>query len=186
MYVFGIIMGMNIKIIGTPKLNATAKNMKKLRKRLLSRMEKEANSFGNDAVAIIKSRYLTGPRPNKLGVVTNELRSSIRFKVQNTNQGLGIRFGTDVQYAPVHEYGDTVHPTVTNKMRSWAWAKFFETGDTKFKAIALTKKNTLDIRIRERPFLEPGVTDGLKAFRKNVLRGVKEESRRSMSGRAGG
>jgi phage gpG-like protein len=69
----------------------------------------------------------------------------------------------DVEYAGIHNEGGTlnIHPTVTPKMRKFAWAKYFEAmGGTKAKkgmtipedaarwrGMALTKKTKLDIKI---------------------------------------
>lgn len=49
-------------------------------------------------------------------------------------------------YAPIHNWGGTTHPTVTPKMRKYAWAMHYkEAGedkdkDTMWKRLALTKK----------------------------------------------
>ena len=53
--------------------------------------------------SIAKEDYLSGPRPQKLGVVTHRLRSSVS---QNEFRPPGyIEFGTDVVYGPAHEFG---------------------------------------------------------------------------------
>lgn len=60
------------------------------------------------AEATSKRDYLSGPRPEKLGVVTGRLRSSIKgtahLKFGNTEG----RLGTNVPYGPTHELGLTV------------------------------------------------------------------------------
>ena len=64
-----------------------------------------------------------------------------------------------LKYAPVHNWGGTVSPVVTPKMRRWAWAKHYEEAgtdkkkDTMWKRLALTKKTKLNIRIPQRQFL---------------------------------
>jgi phage gpG-like protein len=65
----------------------------------------------------------------------------------------------DLKYAPVHNWGGTLNPTVTAKMRKFAWAKHYEEAgadkkkDTMWKRLALTKKTKLSIRIPQRQFL---------------------------------
>jgi phage gpG-like protein len=65
---------------------------------------------------------------------------------------------TGVPYAQIHNDGGTTHPTVTKKMRRWAWAMYFETGDPMFKNIALTKKTKLDVKIPQRKFMGESAT----------------------------
>ena len=77
------------------------------------------------------------------------LQGSITFRV--TSNKLAI--GTSVKYAAIHQYGGTTHPTVTKRMRGWAWHRFHETKDERYKAIALTKKTSLEVRIPKRKYL---------------------------------
>ena len=67
-------------------------------------------------------------------------------------------------YAGVHNWGGTISPTVTPKMRKFAWAKFYAAGggkkdqpigaDAKFwRGMALTKKTKLNIKMPQRQFL---------------------------------
>lgn len=74
--------------------------------------------------------------------------------------------GTTLHYAAIHNWGGTVtsHPRVTQKMRKFAWRQFFAAGGgkgndskeaSKWKALALTKKQQLDItsHIPQRQFI---------------------------------
>lgn len=77
---------------------------------------------------------------------------------------------SDLKYAPVHNWGGVISPTVTEKMRKYAWAryneaigkkkgakrkkKYVETEEAlRWKALALTKKPKLQINIPQRQFL---------------------------------
>ena len=77
---------------------------------------------------------------------------------------------SDLKYAPVHNWGGVMSPTVTEKMRKYAWAryneaigrkkgskrktKYVETEEAlRWKALALTKKPKLQINIPQRQFL---------------------------------
>lgn len=81
-----------------------------------------------------------------------------------------------VPYAAIHNNGGTVSPTVTPKMRGFAWARYYETAGIskkmkaggkarrqreenasedalRWKRMALTKKKKLSIRIPKRQFI---------------------------------
>lgn len=77
---------------------------------------------------------------------------------------------SDLKYAPVHNWGGVISPTVTERMRKYAWAryneaigrkkgakrkkKYVETEEAlRWKALALTKKPRLQISIPQRQFL---------------------------------
>lgn len=66
---------------------------------------------------------------------------------------------TRVPYAALHNRGGTTHPTVTPKMRRYAWAQHYkEAGDDKkkdtfWKRLALTKKEKLTVTIPQRQFM---------------------------------
>ena len=98
----------------------------------------------------------------------NHLMNSITAQPAEGN----VRIYTDVPYAAVHNFGGILHPKVTPRMRKFAWAMFYrETGykkgrkgknmDSKgarWKALALTSKTQLTVRIPQRQFLpsKPG------------------------------
>lgn len=105
----------------------------------------------------------------------NHLFSSIGYR-PGTAQ---VTVFNDVFYADIHNEGGTVHPKITPKMRRYAWAKYYELGGggkgsqkgrkgakngghastpeaaQKWKALALTKKETLTIKIPKRQFMGP-------------------------------
>ena len=83
-----------------------------------------------------------------------------------------VRITNPVPYAAIHNFGGTIttHPTVTKKMRSFAWAKFYSLAGVKkggkipkelppeaerWRALALTKKAKLNItaEIPQRQFM---------------------------------
>lgn len=68
----------------------------------------------------------------------------------------------NLPYASIHNWGGTINPTVTPKMRKFAWAKFYANGgkdnpkapDAQFwKGLALTKKQRLTIHMPQRQFI---------------------------------
>jgi len=104
-----------------------------------------------------------------------------------------VKVANDLVYAPVHNWGGTVAPTVTKKMRKYAWAMYYKEAGVrmgkeekearrvakeqgvkyrgkrtakqrkkldnasenakKWKALALTKKTKLNVKIPQRQFL---------------------------------
>jgi len=64
-----------------------------------------------------------------------------------------------VPYAAIHEFGGTIRLKVTSQMRSFFWAMFFQTGDEKWKAMALSKKREFIITMPKRAYLEPAQQD---------------------------
>jgi phage gpG-like protein len=77
----------------------------KLPDSLLDVIEKSFKQKMLEAERISKKDYLSGPRPRKLGVVTGRLRNSIKISVKQINDSLKGTIGTNVKYAPVHEFG---------------------------------------------------------------------------------
>lgn len=66
------------------------------------------------AVATAGTKYLTGPRPSKLGVRTGRLRGSLSFEIIGSaspgsaapaGSSVTGRIGTNVKYAAFHEFG---------------------------------------------------------------------------------
>ena len=77
-----------------------------------------------------------------------------------------VKVSNDLVYAPAHNWGGTLHPTVTPKMRRFAWAKYYHATEgtkstkneepaeaLKWKKLALTKKEKLDVKVPQRQFL---------------------------------
>ena len=82
------------------------------------------------------------------------LMSTIEVRPQGKSS---IVVSTNSPYAAIHQYGGTLKPTIpiTSKMRKFFWAKFYESGQENWKALALTKKKELKpvIQIPARPFI---------------------------------
>jgi phage gpG-like protein len=108
---------------------------------------------------------------------SNRLYSSISY----TPSDYRVVVANGLIYAPVHNWGGTVQPAVTTKMRKFAWAKHFEEAgadkekDTVWKRLALTKKAKLNIRIPQRQFigesreLNEQIRQKIEAEARNIL-----------------
>lgn len=105
----------------------------------------------------------------------NHLFSSISY----TPGEYRVRVADDVAYAPIHNWGGITAPAVTDRMRRFAWAKFYEAsgkarkaatgrGNTRkrgdaempenpqaqfWKRLALTKKAKLSVKVPQRQFI---------------------------------
>ena len=74
-----------------------------------------------------------------------------------------VTVSNDLPYAPLHNYGGETTPTVTPRMRRFAWAMYYKDGGGKkekdtsqasfWKGLALTKKDKLKIKIPQRQFI---------------------------------
>ena len=113
------------------------------------------------AEQISQTKYLTGPRPEKLGVVTGLLRSSVK-----SGAYLGGDPGTfatgvlsaNTEYARIHEYGGTTRPhrieakNVRNLKFFWKKKGIWFLGP---------RVNHPGSKIPARPYLTPAIEDSL-------------------------
>lgn len=95
----------------------------------------------------------------------NHLFSSVKY----TPGDYRVRVANDVEYAPLHNWGGETHPTVTPRMRKFAWAMYYKAvgkrkkGKTRqrelppeagmWKGLALTRKKKLKVKISQRQFI---------------------------------
>lgn len=104
----------------------------------------------------------------------NHLFSEVRYEAGDYR----VKVFNPVPYAPVHNWGATLTPAVTPRMRRFAWAMYYQTtGKTKaarkggksaekgqpgesvspeaakWRALALTRKKRLSIKIPQRQFI---------------------------------
>ena len=109
-------------------------------------------------------------------------RSHLARSIEYTPGDRQVTVFTRVSYAGIHNRGGTLHPSVTPKMRRFAWAQHYrEAGkdkkkDTFWKRLALTKKTKLNIQIPQRQFM-PTSTPGPELARKVDERFLKELKR---------
>lgn len=68
------------------------------------------NDSASFFVATVKETRLRGPRPFILGIKTGRLIGSIsRGRPQKVGDSTFVEVGTNVEYAPIHEFGLTVN-----------------------------------------------------------------------------
>lgn len=111
------------------------------------------NVWGADTVRILQmsARKLQKSGGKKKG--GGQLARSLSYKAGGSDEQWTVAVGTGLpghvasKYARIQDEGGTTHPKVTKRMRRWAWFMFGSTGEDKYKAIALTKKARLDVKI---------------------------------------
>lgn len=80
-----------------------------------------------------------------------ELYNSIRFL---SFEGKVV-IASSLKYSKIHNEGGTITLKITPQMRKFAWAKYYESGETssQWKGMALTKKTTRTIVIPQRKYM---------------------------------
>ena len=128
----------------------------------------------------------------------NHLFNSIKYIPSDYR----VKVANEVVYAPLHNWGGTVSVSVTDRMRRFAWAKFYKASGKTAKAgtgqkngrkggkkqqtanpqasfwknLALTKKKKLNIRIPQRQFL-----GGSKELTEKINERIEKEIRNILS-----
>lgn len=93
----------------------------------------------------------------------NHLFSSVKY----TPGDYRVRVANDVKYAPPHNWGGEMRPTVTPRMRKFAWAMYYKAAGIRKKAAKGKRKGKT--RQRELP-PEAGMWKGLALTRKKKLK----------------
>lgn len=112
-------------------------------------------------------------------IETGNMRVSTTARPDVIARNPSVVIGPTVNYAAIHEFGGTVKPTVTPKMRRFAWAMFRKTKESMWKGLALTKKKQLNIRIPARPYMRPTFDEdrktAVKAIKKTIQKLIKRK-----------
>lgn len=98
-------MAVTVLIRGLEKLARAAEEADRSRRLLHEAVKKQSEDFMNRVVRTAKTDYLSGGANDRLKVRTGRLRSSIVGTVVEEGTDLTIQIGTDVPYAPIHEFG---------------------------------------------------------------------------------
>jgi phage gpG-like protein len=100
--------------------------------------------------------WLDTAKPVKRGslmVRSGALMASVKPSVV-TEERVRISAGsTKVPYAKPHNEGEIINIPVTPQMRKFAWAMNYKTKEDYWKGLALTKKQTLTIKLPKRQFM---------------------------------
>jgi phage gpG-like protein len=136
------------------KVTITEKNADKVLTSLKSTDERLMTAIGVGlarglliAVGVSQAEYLTGPRPERLEVVTSRLRGSIQSEVEVSNNAIIGRMGSNVPYAAYHEFGYhgveqvKAHNRVSSLQISNGTVRIVHEGGTKQMAKQLRKND---------------------------------------------
>ena len=119
------------------------------------------NRMALDIQSIATRKYLSGPRPVKVDVVTGALRRSVR--VDRGKLPRFIEIGSDLVYAPVHEFGAKINARgggfLTFKLR-----------DGSFRRVR-------SVTIPARPWLQPALDDADRKFPTILLQEIERSAR---------
>lgn len=97
---------MSLKILISSNASAIIRQLTELPARMAAQIARAMDKENQITVGQIQSEELSGPRPGKLGVVTNRLRGSIRaIKAAVDGNTIDSSIGTNVSYAGIHERG---------------------------------------------------------------------------------
>lgn len=98
---------------GSTRLAITALNA--LDARALQAAGKGLSAGLQNVSGIAQQKFLSGPRPERLDVVTTRLRGSIETKVEVSAGSVLGRIGTNVPYGLTHEFGLIGHAPIKVK-----------------------------------------------------------------------
>lgn len=83
-------------------------------------------------------------------VSTSFLLESLKVLAGNKHR---LVFGTYAPYATIHNDGGILKIKVTKKSRKYFWYMYKKTSDVKWKYMALTKKDTINVKMPKRQFI---------------------------------
>jgi len=84
---------------------------------------------------------------------SGHLRQGIKKEVTPNNIRVVVT-GVATKYADTHNFGETIKIQVTAKMKSWAWALWYQTFDSKYRAMAMQPEGkVMTIKMPQRKFI---------------------------------
>lgn len=106
--------------------------------------------------------------------VTNALFNSVNVSSSTPSK---ITFEADAPYAAIHNDGGVLNVPITERSRKYFWFMFMQTGKAMWRAMALTKKDRLTIKIPKRQFMghsEAFIADWDKHVSNEILTRFKQ------------
>ena len=150
------------KINDTPNFLQMAKQLKKDAVRYASvagvnffKDSFQNQGFTNEAFEQWQNRKNDLDPGRKILIKSSFLMNSIQVFDANEQR---ITFGSDAAHAEIHNNGGTVKITITERSRRYFWFMFKVTGNFMWKAMALTKKDSITIKIPKRQFIGESAT----------------------------
>lgn len=163
-------MPIDVRVEGLDALVEAGQLAVVARKAFRKGIGKAVRDFALDAVARAKKDYLSGPRPQHLGVISGRLRSSITSDVQEEGDEYLASVGTNVKYARGWELG--FNGTVNVKGHLRVVSKVF--GKSVSAAIAAVRAHTRQVNQDARPFLEPALKDAMPKLEEDIAQAMSD------------
>lgn len=93
---------------------------------------------------------------------------TLRRSIKSTINGTTLTFTSSTPYSAIHNEGGDI--VITKKMKGYFWGKYKETGQDKYKAMALMKVGT-KIKIPQRQFIGdyPGMEKTIERAAKRAI-----------------
>ena len=114
---------------------------------------------------MLVAQRASGKAPRDTGRLKRSVTQGQPFTVGA--QRWAIDVGTNVEYAAVQEFGLQNQP-ITDKQRRFFWAKFIETANPMWRALALSDTYTVPAH----PYLRPALDESTKDIRRIILKSV--------------
>ena len=115
----------------------------------------QATSWTAETIKLLMRSAANMQKSSKYKKKTSLMMRNIGKEIQAGDERWRIAIGTgiggklSVPYARIQDEGGTTHPTVTPRMRKWAWWAFYKFKEERFKWLALTKQSQLTVNIPE-------------------------------------
>ena len=138
----------DVQIIGEiPKAEVTVKKTMPIVEQLLGRSIDRNFEAGGRPLWVQRRTDSTGDPLRATGA----LRRS-KYTSHGANTAM-VSVGKNLPYARIQREGGTITVPVTKKMRGFFWAKWYETGETKWRNMALTTRSVFVIHIPAREYM---------------------------------
>lgn len=155
---------MSFSVVVTVKgLEGLPEKMRRFRVGLLARTAMMLAQIGEEIVGRSREDYLSGPRPEKLGTVSGDLRRSVNYKVMDNR----VVIGSNLPYAAIHEFGGIIEPTKAPRLR--------------FKLLDGGWRTSMRVVIPARPFLAPALKDAIPSSIGIIQRLANEAMREALA-----
>lgn len=101
-------------------------------------------------------------------VKSSFLRNSVKVMQQSSD---AVLYGSNAAHAKIHNEGGIINMTLTKKARKYFWFMYYATNDTRYKWMAISKKDHLTIKIPKRQFIGHSETlmSNLEVWLKNEI-----------------
>lgn len=161
-------------VIKTKGLDDLPKKLERFRIGILARMDIMLRQIGQRVAQRSKDDYLSGPRPDKLGTVSGDLRRSVGYPPRGgifRLSGNRVVVGSNLKYASIHERGFSGSQTVKQHTRiiKEAFGKSLS-----FNVAVSVGSFNRKMKIKARPYLSTALRDSKDDAKKIIKRIVGE------------